>query len=72
MTNEEIKKAIDEQYAIIGKEAENNCSKFELNAVIAECRAKIVELQKHCTHLNPNHEAQTFNGHCIYCGKHMG
>ena len=28
MTNEEIKKAIEEQYAIIGEEAENNCSKF--------------------------------------------
>ena len=72
MTNEEIKKAIEEQYAIIGEEAENNCSKFELNAVITECRKKIVELQKQCTHLNHSHEVQTFNDHCIYCGKYMG
>ena len=72
MNNEEIQKAIIEQYTIIGEEVERDHCKFELNMVIANCRRKISELQNQCSHLDANNELKLVNGRCFYCGKIMG
>lgn len=69
MSNEEIRQTIMEHQLEIQKCLEMTCGKFELNPDIAKHKKCIDDLRSKCTHLNTNHEAQTFNGRCVYCGK---
>ena len=72
MSNEEIRQVILNHQLEIQKCLESCCGTFELNPTIAHHKKCIDELRNECTHLNTNHEIQTFKGHCIYCGKVMG
>lgn len=72
MTNEEIREAIQAQQRKIQEILATSNNTFELNPEILKHKKSIDALRAECTHLNVNHEMQTFNGRCIYCGKHMG
>ena len=72
MTNEEIREAIKKEQVKIQEILLTSNNTFELNPDILKHKKAIDELRTKCTHLNPNHEIQTFNSHCIYCGKYMG
>ena len=67
MNNEEIREKIREHQMAIQKELAKSYN-FELNPEIMKHKAAIDTLRNECTHLNHNHEIQTFNGRCIYCG----
>jgi hypothetical protein len=70
MTNEEIRQAIVEQQVIIGQQLEQNVGQFVLNPTILECKNKITELRKQCTHQKEDGSVVfTANGCCPYCGK---
>ena len=70
MTNEEIRQAIVEQQVIIAQQLEQNVGQFVLNPTILECKNKITELRKQCTHQGENGSLVfTANGSCVYCGK---
>ena len=71
LSNEEIRALIKAHQNEIQKALMLNCNSFELNPIIAEHKAEIDKLRAQCNHLNPNHEIQTFNGYCIYCGTKM-
>lgn len=72
MSNEEIRQVIMNHQLEIQKCLESCCNTFELNPEILAHKKAIDALREECTHLNTNHEIQTFNGRCIYCGKAMG
>lgn len=72
MSNEEIRQAILGHQEEIQKCLVDSHNTFELNPEILKHKKCIDALRAECTHLNPNHEVQTFNGRCIYCGKAMG
>jgi DNA-binding protein H-NS len=72
MTNEEIREAIQQQQQKIQEILITSSNTFELNPEILKHKKAIDALRTKCTHLNTNHEAQTFNGRCVYCGKAMG
>lgn len=68
MSNEEIKNKIQEYQLEIQKELARGGYNFELNPKIMEYKHAIDQLRCECSHLNTNHEIQTFNGRCVYCG----
>ena len=70
MSNEEIREKIHE-FQLKIQESLTKSHSFELNPEIIKYKEAIDNLRKECTHLNPNHEVQTFNGRCIYCGTKM-
>lgn len=72
MTNEEIREAIHARQMKIQEILATSNNTFELNPDILKHKKSIDALRAECTHLNTNHEMQTFNGRCVYCGKHMG
>jgi len=72
MSNEEIREAILKHQFEIQKCLEGCCNTFELNPEIVRHKKSIDALRNECTHLNTNHEIQTFNSRCVYCGKHLG
>ena len=71
MSNEEIRESIKAHQNEIQKELAHSYGHFELNPEIAKHKKAIDELRTQCNHLNTNHEIQTFNGRCIYCGTKM-
>lgn len=60
MTNPEIKKAIDERYALI--EEKVSVEQFVLNKEVEKLASEITELQHECTH-------KFVDGYCVYCYK---
>lgn len=71
MNNEEIHEAILQHQAAIQESISKSNSTFEFNEEVAQHKKSIDELRKQCSHLNPNHEVQLFNGRCIYCGARL-
>jgi len=60
MTNPEIKKAIDERYALV--EEKVSTEQFTLNKEVEKFMLEISELQHQCTH-------EFVDGYCVYCYK---
>ena len=71
MTNEDIRKEVLTHQAEIQKILAENTNTFVLNEGILKHKKAIDELRKQCSHVNANHEVETFNNHCVYCGKKM-
>lgn len=71
MTNEEIRTLIHQKQETLHTLMETTKQMFVLNDEIYKCKQEICCLQKQCSHVNTNHELQTENGYCIYCGRKL-
>lgn len=70
MTNEEIKKRVEELQGFI-KASYILGTNFELNSDLYNYKQEICRLQKECTHVNSNFEKAVEDGYCSYCHRKM-